>query len=152
MTYPGAGTDASILAHQTDDTDSRPEAHHHTIGLAPYQVSSGSHTHNGIDSPFITSGTPGPEGPQGPPGSQGSTGPAGPPGPTGSPGADSTVPGPPGATGPAGPQGSSWTYRNYWSPRATRKSWKRFYCRRTHKARKEILVRQELQDHKGINR
>jgi hypothetical protein len=50
MTYPGAQTDSSIAQHDFDDVDSRPEAHHHTTGLAPYQHSSGAHDHDGMNS------------------------------------------------------------------------------------------------------
>ncbi len=99
--WPGSGVDASFALHNFDDVDSRPEAHHHTTGLAPYQHSPGDHTHDGITSLPVTSGVPGPPGPMGPAGPtgpQGATGPAGPTGPQG-PKGDT------GATGPQGPQG-----------------------------------------------
>ena len=96
--WPGSGVDASFALHANDDVDSRPEAHHHTTGLAPYQHSQGDHTHDGINSLHITSGTPGPPGPTGPAGATGPAGPQGNPGPTGNTG-------PAGPIGPEGPQG-----------------------------------------------
>jgi microcystin-dependent protein len=54
MTYPGAQTDSSIAQHDFDDVDSRPEAHHHTTGLAPYQHSSGAHDHDGMNSLMLS--------------------------------------------------------------------------------------------------
>src|SRR5947209_12220211 len=107
LPWSGSPVDASFALHNYDDCDSRPEAHHHTTGLAPYQHSQGDHTHDGINSLNITSGVPGPVGPMGPAGPPGSTGPAGPTGATGATGNTGSQgnTGPIGPTGPTGPTG-----------------------------------------------
>lgn len=56
MTDP---VDQSFQIHNNDDVDSRPEAHHHTTGLAPYQHSQGDHTHDGINSLPVAQGSAG---------------------------------------------------------------------------------------------
>jgi hypothetical protein len=43
--------------HVSDDLNSRPEAHHHDLGQSRNQASPGSHTHDGITSPLLLTGT-----------------------------------------------------------------------------------------------
>lgn len=42
--------------HTNDDTDTRVESHHHTLGPAPTQSSPGDHTHDGGSSSPLLSG------------------------------------------------------------------------------------------------
>lgn len=42
--------------HKYDDSDGRPEAHHHTLGLTRSQASEGSHRHDGTTSIAILDG------------------------------------------------------------------------------------------------
>lgn len=55
MTTPLDGHEVASL-HRNDDVDSRPEAHHHTLGRGRNQSSPGSHVHDGITSEPILSG------------------------------------------------------------------------------------------------
>jgi len=42
--------------HINDDSDSRPESHHHTLGTQRSQASPGNHTHDGVTSIAIMAG------------------------------------------------------------------------------------------------
>lgn len=62
MTTPGkTSSDAepdqrAVLAfHRNDDLDSRPEAHHHSLGKGRNQGSEGSHSHDGTTSNALLS-------------------------------------------------------------------------------------------------
>lgn len=47
----------TVLAfHRNDDADSRPEAHHHTLGKGRTQASEGSHNHDGTTSVALLEG------------------------------------------------------------------------------------------------
>lgn len=51
---PSPGTVSNF--HKNADTDSSKTAIHHTLGGRSGQAASGSHTHNGNDSPLLLSG------------------------------------------------------------------------------------------------
>jgi hypothetical protein len=47
----------TVLAfHRNDDADSRPEAHHHTLGKGRSQASEGGHNHDGTTSVALLAG------------------------------------------------------------------------------------------------
>jgi len=61
MTTPGTKPNdevdqrAVLAIHRNDDVDSRPEAHHHTLGQGRNNASPGSHVHDGtLSAPLLS--------------------------------------------------------------------------------------------------
>ncbi len=53
---PSPSAEKVRLLHRNADTDTRPEAAHHTLGASPNQASPGGHTHDGSDSKKLLEG------------------------------------------------------------------------------------------------